>query len=90
MIIFSTNQIEELKDHSIKERQEVMAKAMKKLTVPEKLILNIMKLALLTPPFIYLARQDWGTLIISLLGVSAAYFLIMRPTSLMFARKYIE
>ena len=89
-MIFSTNQIKELDGFSVKERQEIIAQAMTKLTVPQKLVLNLIKLALLIPPFIYLAKQEWGilalTIVVSLLG----YVLVMKPVAFQFMSKAIK
>ncbi|WP_286265547.1 DUF6170 family protein [Thalassotalea atypica] len=89
-MIFSSNQIEELKDYSIKERQEILALAMQKLTVPQKLMLNLIKLGLLIPPFIYLARQDWGMLVLTVIISLVAYLLVMKPASLSFCKAHIK
>jgi len=89
-IYFSSNQVPELKDLPMRERQEALHKAKQKLSVPEKLILNIIKLFMLIPPFLFLARQDWGMLAISLMITPIVYFLVMRPLSLLFAVKHIK
>jgi len=89
-IYFSSNQIPELKDYSIKERQEILAKARTKLTAPEKLILNIIKLIMLVPPFIYLARLDMPYLVLSLTLSCVIYILLMKPISHRFISKYID
>jgi len=88
-MIFSTNQIPELQTFSIKERQALMAIANTKLTVPEKLILNLIKLCLIIPPFMYLSAKDVVGFVIALVLVLSAYAFIMRPIALMFARKNI-
>ncbi|MFD2168209.1 DUF6170 family protein [Thalassotalea euphylliae] len=80
-LYFSSKDIPALNECSIQERNEKIHTAQQKLTVPEKLLLNILKLFLLVPPFIYLARQDWGnlsvTLLISLIGYGFAFRPIM-------------
>ncbi len=88
-VIFSTNQIKELDGFSVKERQQIVAEAMTKLTVPQKLVLNLIKLALLIPPFIYLARQDWGTLALTLAISLLGYLVVMKPIAFKFCSKAI-
>lgn len=89
-MLFSSNQIEELEAYSFKERREILALAMQKLTVPQKLVLNLLKLTLLIPPFIYLARQEWSTLAIAVAISSLAYLFIMKPVSLTFCSKHMK
>jgi len=88
-IYFSSNQIPELKPYSLKQRQEILAQARTKLTTPEKLLLNLIKLAMLIPPFIFLARLEFLLLGASLAAVAVVYFLVMRPASLMFISKHL-
>jgi len=89
-IYFSSNQIPELKAYSIKERQEFLAKARNKLTIPEKLILNIIKLIMLVPPFIFLARLEWFLFFLSLVLVTLIYLTIMNPIYLSFIYRHLK
>jgi len=84
---FSSKDIPELAELTIRERTEKIQKAKQKLTVPEKLILNVLKLALLTPPFIYLARQDWAFLISSTILAIAINLTIIKPILFYFLKK---
>ena len=86
---FSSQRIPSLANYSLKERQAILAIAEQKLTTPEKLIINIIKLLVLIPAFIYLARlQHWSVpLLLALLWLS--YLVIMRPIILMFTQKYL-
>lgn len=85
--ILNSNQIPALDNKNLKERQALINQAEKKLTVPEKLILNLLKLLMLIPPFLFLARQEWlallGTITCSLL----VYVLIYRNRFLTFISK---
>jgi len=87
-LYFSSQRIPSLANYSLKERQAILAIA-EKLTTPEKLIINIIKLLVLIPAFIYLARlQHWSVpLLLALLWLS--YLVIMRPIILMFTQKYL-
>ena len=89
-IIFSPKQIPALKELSISERNHILQQAKTKLTTPQKLILNLLKLFMLVPPFIYLARLSWAELAMAV-GVSfTCYFLAFRPISLNFLIKNIN
>lgn len=90
MMIFSTNQIKLLNNYNIKERQQIIALASQKLTVPQKLILNLIKLALLIPPFLFIANMQGTALILSITVVLIAYFTLLRPVMLQFLLKHIE
>ncbi|MAG76575.1 MAG: hypothetical protein CL811_07425 [Colwelliaceae bacterium] len=85
----SSKDIPALSESSFQERNEKVYRAQQKLTVPEKLILSILKLILLIPPFIYLARQDWLILLVTLVGSTAAFFCVFRPISLAFLSKHL-
>ncbi len=87
--IFSSNDISVLQSYSLKERQQILALANQKLITPQKLVLNLIKLAILIPPFIMVARLDNWLLFLPLIFVLAGYFLVMRPISLLFAIKHL-
>lgn len=88
-MIFSTNQIPELNEFSVQEKHQIIALAQQQFTVPEKLSLNLVKLCLLIPPFIFLARQDWGMLGLTALVSLIGFVGVMRPLSFKFANKYL-
>lgn len=88
-IILSSNNLPELSNYSVKQRQSILAIASEKLITPQKLILNIIKLFVLFPPFIILARLDSWLLFLPLGFVLIGYFLVMRPISLYFLRKHL-
>ena len=85
----SSNSITELDSFSIREKQMILRLAMEKMTVPQKLIINLLKLVLLIPPFLYLANLNLGMLAISMIIVTAAYVFVMRPVSLSFAVSHL-
>lgn len=76
---FTSNAIPELLEFSISERKEILFAAQQKLTVPEKLVLNLLKLVMLVPPFIYIARQDWLTFFLTFLLSAICYIGIFKP-----------
>lgn len=88
-IIFSSKNIALLNDYSLKERQQILALANQKLITPEKLVMNLIKLTILIPPFIMVARLDTWLLFLPLIFVLSGYFLIMRPISLFFSVKHL-
>jgi len=88
-IYFSSNKIPELEKLSLKERQKVLSQAQQKFTVPEKLVLNILKLIMLTPPFLFLARQEW-LLLLAVMTISMMLnVLVLTPLKLRFCQKHI-
>lgn len=87
--IFSTNKLTELENFTLAQRQQILTLAATKLTAPEKLVLNILKLFMLVPPFLFLAQLEGIFFVVSLFGVLAIYFILLRPISLLFTRKYL-
>lgn len=86
---FSTKNFTELEKYSIKERQQILSVAMGKLSVPEKLIINLLKLIALIPPFLALAALNIGQIVIAIAFSLLVYILAMRPLSLKFAKSYL-
>lgn len=89
-IIPSSNDIEQLKDLPIKERQALLAKAEKKLTAPEKLVLNLLKLVMLVPPFYFLARQEWGNFVLTIVVSLVFFAFIFKRVLLRFLSRHLS
>jgi hypothetical protein len=89
-ILFSSNKIPALAEFSLQERQQILSIALSKLSVPEKFILNIIKLAMLIPPFLYLANLEVIKLITTLTFVLIAYFVLLRPVVLFFSQRHLK
>jgi hypothetical protein len=89
-IYFSSNKIPALHDFSLHQRQAILALAQAKLSAPEKFILNIIKLSLLIPPFLFIANLQGFALAASIALVLIAYFLLLRPIMLFFAQKHLD
>lgn len=89
-IYFSTNQISLLDTFTSREKHEIMALALSKFTVPQKLIVNLLKLCMLIPPFLYLANLEMVMLTVTVVIVLAVYVLIMRPVCFWFAQEHLE
>ena len=83
--------IPELKDKTVSERIEAIEKATKKLTPPEKLMLNIIKLLIIVPVFAFILRagQDWTALLWAGLFIFA-YPFVLRPVQLNMVAKYLK
>jgi len=88
--IFSTNKLSELDNFTLAQRQQILALAANKLTAPEKFVLNILKLIMLVPPFLFMAQLEGVLFIVSIFSVLAVYFILLRPISLLFTRKYLD
>ncbi|GHE80525.1 DUF6170 family protein [Thalassotalea profundi] len=87
--IFSTKQIPALSGLTLRERAEKLHKAQTKLTVPEKLTLNLLKLCMLIPAFFYIANQKvLFSIIFGILSL-LSYFIIFLPIKFSFLNKYL-
>ena len=89
-ICFSSDKIPALHGFSLHHRQAIIAIAQTKFSAPEKFILNIIKLSLLIPPFLFIANLQGLALFISVVIVLVAYFLILRPIMLFFSQKHLD
>jgi len=61
---FKSSQIPELKDYTFTERARIITQAQAYFTVPDKFIVNIAKLLVLSPLFIMVAKfEEWWMLL---------------------------
>lgn len=90
-IYFNTKQIKGLGELPLTERLNLIQRAMAKLTGPEKLFLNVLKLLVIIPLFAFILQvsEDWKALIWALL-VTLAYPLILKPVQYGLVAKYIN
>lgn len=88
---FSTRNIPGLSGLPLAERMRLLERAAKKLTVPEKTVLNILKLLVIVPAFTLLLRvaTDWTSLLWALL-VFLLYPIIVKPVQYSLSAKYLE
>ena len=88
---FSTRNIPGLSGLPLAERMRLLERAAKKLTVPEKTVLNILKLLVIVPAFTLLLRvaADWTSLLWALL-VFLLYPIIVKPVQYSLSAKYLE
>lgn len=88
-LYFTSNQIPQLQGKNIRERFVQIEQAQQKLTAPEKVLLNVLKLCIIIPVFVFILRisEDW----MSIVWAGAfllCYPLILRPIQLtMVSRK---
>lgn len=87
---FSTNNIKELDNYSFQEKHLIITLANKRLTPPQKLILGILKLVLLIPPFWFLAQLDSWWMLLPVAFLMVSYMVILRPLSLSFSVTHLE
>lgn len=87
---FTSRQFPQLENLSIKQRTEIVRQAVLLLSTPKKTLLNVFKLALLTPIFLLLANIDNWWLLIYLLIVGLLYPLITTPLTLHFVKDHID
>lgn len=87
---FSSNQIEALNEFNLHERQQIIEIAGNKIKPTQKFVLNLIKLAILIPPFMMLAKVDSWMFVLPLVFVMVGYFIVLRPFSLYFANQYID
>lgn len=88
---FSTRNIPGLSGLPLAERMRLLERAAKKLTVPEKTVLNILKLLVIVPAFTLLLRvaADWTSLLWALL-IFLLYPIIVKPVQYSLSAKYLE
>lgn len=89
-LYFSTNHFEQLQRFDFKERQEIIVLANNKLPATAKFVLNLLKLVLLIPPFLLLAKVDSWMFALPVFLVLAMYFVVLKPISLWFISKHID
>lgn len=89
-LYFSTSKIPQLKNLALRERMEALQRAEGKMTVPEKTLLNILKLCVFVPVFVFIMRttSDWTSLLWAL-AVFALYPLILKPIQYSITAKYL-
>ena len=89
-LYFSTKQIPQLQAMQLTQRIKLLETATTQLTIPEKTLLNILKLCVIAPFFILLLRvvNDWTSLLWACL-ILLLYPLIVRPIQFSLSAKYL-
>lgn len=88
---FSTKQIPALQGLPLRDRMEMLKRAENRLTAPEKLILNICKLLIIVPVFVFIlkASDNWLALVWALLFF-LAYPFLLKPFQYSMCAKYLK
>ncbi|TRX57422.1 DUF6170 family protein [Thalassomonas sp. M1454] len=89
-LYFSSKQFEQLEGFSFNEKQQIIALATSKMSPGAKVFLNLLKLCILTPPFLMLANIDSWWFLMPLVFVLIGYFIVLRPISLYFIKKHLS
>ncbi|WP_088330214.1 DUF6170 family protein [Lacimicrobium sp. SS2-24] len=89
-LYFSTRHIDALKDLPLTRRLTLLREAGAKLTAPEKMLLNILKLCILVPAFAFIlyAPKDWLNLLWAVL-LLCGYPLLVKPLQYGLSEKYL-
>lgn len=90
MISFSSNQIPELEKYDFQARREILFIANSMLTTPEKLYINLIKLIILVPVFLYIARLDVVVSFILAFLVLIVFLSLSPVILLQFSKKHIK
>lgn len=88
---FTTRQIPGLSKLPLNERLQLLDSAARKLTVPEKTILNVLKLLVIVPVFVLVLQtaNDWRALLWAGL-IILLYPLFVKPVQYSLSAKYIK
>jgi hypothetical protein len=88
---FSTRHIPQLAHLPLTERLEHIQAAQKKLSGPEKLLLNVLTLLIVIPVFIFILQtgDSWWSLLWAIL-VAFTYPVILKPIQYSLCAKYIS
>ena len=89
-LYFSTRSIPQLQHLPLPERVQLLETAAKQLTVPEKTLLNVLKLLVFVPVFALIMRTatDWTSLLWAA-GVFLLYPLLVKPIQYSLSAKYL-
>ncbi len=87
---FTSRKIPAIQNLSLAERMAVLEAATKKLSIPEKTLLNVLKLLVFVPMFALIIRiaEDWHSLLWALL-VFLLYPLFVKPIQYSLCAKYV-
>ena len=88
---FTTRQFPGLSKLPLNERLQLLDSAARKLTVPEKTILNVLKLLVIVPVFVLVLQtaNDWRALLWAGL-IILLYPLFVKPVQYSLSAKYIK
>jgi hypothetical protein len=87
---FGSHSIPELAGLKFAERMQVIRSATEQVPTPQKLMLNLLKLAILIPLFLVIAQWDSWQSTVTILVLLAAYPLLTRPLTFALCRPYLK
>ena len=88
MLYFNSRNIPELAGLSFDQRMTVIRRATDNLAVPTKISLNILKLLILTPLFLLIARSSGWEIVGYIVLLLISYPVITRPITFALCRQY--
>ncbi len=87
---FGSHSIPELAGLKFAERMQVIRTATEQVPTPQKLLLNLLKLAILIPLFLVIAQwQSWQNTV-TIIALLLAYPLFTRPLTFALCRPYLQ
>ncbi len=89
-LYFRSNQIPALANYNFKQRAYIISIALSLLSPPQKFILNVIKLFMLSTLFIAIARFEGWNMTLPLIGLVVFYPLITHPLSFHMANKNLD
>jgi len=87
---FGSHSIPELAGLKFAERMQVIRSATDQIPTPQKLLLNLLKLAILIPLFLVIAQWDSWQSTVTILILLAAYPLLTRPLTFALCRPHLK
>jgi hypothetical protein len=87
---FGSQSIPELAGLKFAERMQVIRTATEQVPTPQKLLLNLLKLAILIPLFLVIAQWDSWQSTVTILILLAAYPLLTRPLTFALCRPHLQ
>lgn len=89
-LYLSSRHIAALKDFSTSERLMIISLAIQQMPVPQKMLLNVLKLGILTPLFLALAKVEGWDLLYYLVPAVLLYPIVTRPITLTLCAPFID
>jgi len=89
-IHFSSNNISSLHNYDLRQRKVLLKTAEKKLNTPQKLLLNIVKLSILVPMFLYSVWLTSWNMLLPITLATITYLLIYRPLFLFLLQPHLN
>lgn len=87
---FSPKKIPQLRDLALRDRMIALERAALKMSVPERSLLNVLKLMIIIPVFVFIlqASENWLALLWAALAL-LVYPLVIKPLQYSLSAKYL-